>query len=319
MPDLDAARSWVRRDIDSGLMPGAVLGVVDRERTVTVDAWGDADPGDRYPLFSITKPLVGMVAASHVTAGRLSLDTPLTEAVPGFGQGRERAVTLRHLVSHTSGVIEPELDDDSGLDAALLTPGRAFEAGAARQYSTLAFQGVARLIELADPRPWETQLAELLAGAGATGVSLDAADTTHPPTMTEDIRIAWEPFAAERNPGAGASATMADMLAIAQSLLRDDGRLISPETLAMMREPLTVGVPDHEAEQPRSHEDGFTWKLRLREPGLQATDGYGHGGWAGTQLWMHPDHDLAYVLLTNVLGSSDRGIDDVELAAALVD
>ncbi|MFV0632621.1 serine hydrolase domain-containing protein [Demequina sp.] len=313
----DEAAAWVRDHIDAGRMPGAVLGVVNREGTVAVETWGDAHLNDRYPLFSITKPLVGMVAARHVTAGRLSLDTPLSDAVPEFGAGRTVPVTLRHLVSHTSGVLDPELDDDSGLDASLLAQDVTFEAGTARHYSSIAFQGVARLIEHAEPRPWEQQLRELLAGAGATSVSLDAADTTHPPTMTDEIRLDFDAFAAERHPGAGASATLGDMLAIAQSLLRDDGRLVSPETLAMMREPLTVGIPDFD--QTRDHEDGFTWKLRLREPGLKATDGFGHGGWAGTQLWMFPDHDLAYVFLTNVLGSADRGIDDTSLASALLD
>ncbi|WP_144018946.1 serine hydrolase [Demequina sp. NBRC 110056] len=318
MPNLDAATRWVAAHVDSGLLPGAVLGVASRDGVIAVEAFGDARAEDRYPIFSITKPLVGMLAARHIDAGRLSLDTPLTDAVPGFGAGRDDVVRLRHLGSHSSGIVEPELDDATPLDEALLVPGRTFEVGTAVQYSSLAFHGIARLVEHAGGRPWEDQLETMLDGAGAAGLTMDAGHTSHVPVMSDQARIDWERFCAIRHPGAGASAAMEDMLAIARSLLADDGRLLSPGALAVMREPLSLGLPDFDQEaEPRRSEWGFTWNLRRSVPGLAASDGFGHAGWDGTELWMHPDHDVAFVLLTNVLGAQDRGLDPITLASAL--
>lgn len=318
MTDLDAATRWVRSHVDSGFLPGAVLGVANRDGVLAVETWGDAHADDHYPLFSISKPLVGLVAAQHLESGRLSLDSPLSEAIPAFGRDRDDRVALRHLGSHTSGIPEPDLDDPVPLDEALLAPGRDFVAGTACRYSSLAFQGIVRMIEHADGRAWETQLSEVLARAGATGVTLDASDTPRPPVQSAEASLDWESFARVRHPGAGAAATMADMLAIATSLLRDDGALVSPSTLAAMRAPLSPGIPDFDAgAPPRRSEWAFTWNLRSAMPGLAATDGFGHAGWAGTEMWVHPDHDVAYVLLTNVLGAEERGLDPLTLASAL--
>ena len=84
---------------------------------------------------------------------------------------------------------------------------------------------------------------------------------------------------------------------MAISLLRGDGAVVRPETLDLMRAPLTVGVPVHEPlPQDDGDEYGFTFKL----PGWGAADGvFGHAGWSGTEFWINPTVGVAWTLMTN--------------------
>ncbi|MGY2052482.1 serine hydrolase domain-containing protein [Methylobacterium sp. JK268] len=68
-----------------------------------------------FRLASVTKPFVAAAVLALVAQGRLDLDRPITEWLPDFGpthEGRPVVITLRHLLSHSSGLgygfLEPE-------------------------------------------------------------------------------------------------------------------------------------------------------------------------------------------------------------------
>src|SRR5207237_496119 len=68
---------------------------------------GDAKPVITTTLFhlaSIGKPMAATAVMLLVEAGRLSLDDTLASIIPAFaGRGRD-SITLRHLLTHTSGL-----------------------------------------------------------------------------------------------------------------------------------------------------------------------------------------------------------------------
>jgi methyl acetate hydrolase len=118
-------------------LPGAVGLIVDRDGVRFARALGVADAGTGAAMAedtpcqiaSMTKALVSVAAMQLVEAGRLSLDVPIGDVLPeladpqvltGFdaaGQPQLRAakrpLTLRHLLTHTSGFgyffIHPEV------------------------------------------------------------------------------------------------------------------------------------------------------------------------------------------------------------------
>ncbi|WP_243076500.1 serine hydrolase [Microbacterium sp. SS28] len=316
-----AAFDWARRHVDAGRLPTAVLGIATADGTVALDAFGStsgraARTDDHYRLFSITKPLLGLAAARAVERGLLGIETPLTEAVPGFGAGRDDVVRLSHLVSHTSGMSEPPLDAP-GLGALLRSAGRDFAAGSASRYSTLAFEGIAELVAHATRRDWDSAVAEWAAAIGADGLTLDEASAPQeiPDAAASGVDIAQ--FASLRHPGAGLIGRASDLLALGSALLRDAGEVVQPATLAMMRRPLTGDIPRLEPYPAERGQDwGFTWNLRTRAPGLIDRDVYGHGGWSGTEFWVHPTAGVAWVLLTNQ--AQRPGVDPDELDNAVV-
>jgi len=298
----DAAFDLIRGHVTAGRLPSAVLGVATADGTVALDVF-DAQPADPYALFSITKPLVGIAAARAIERGLLTPQTPLTDALPGFGTRRDDIVRLSHLASHTAGIAEPPLDPVIPLRDELLTRGRDFAAGTASRYSTVAFEGIAALLEHATGRTWDAAVAEWAVLIGAEGLSLDLAGAA-PVVDAAACGVDMARLAAARSPGAGLAGRADDLLRLGAELLRigagaRDG-IVQPATLAMMRRPLTGDIPRLEPYPAEAGQDwGFTWNLRTRAPGLIDRDVYGHGGWAGTQFWVHPGAGLAWVLLTN--------------------
>lgn len=316
----DSAFDWARRHVQAERLPTAVLGVATADGIVALDGFG-AQTDAVYPLFSITKALVGITAARAVERGLLTPETPLTAALPEFGAGRDDIVRLRHLVSHTSGITEVPLDSAAlPLRATLISQGRDFAAGTASRYSTLAFEGVAALTEHATGTAWDVDTARWAASVGADGLTLDAegsVDVTDAAASGVDM----DRFRATRAPGAGLLGRAEDLLRIGAELLRihagaADG-ILSPATLRMMRMPLTGDIPRLEPYPAERGQDwGFTFNLRSRAPGLIDRDVYGHGGWAGTEFWVHPDAGLCWVLLTNRVNRP--GVDADELDNAVV-
>jgi CubicO group peptidase (beta-lactamase class C family) len=323
-----AAFDLARAHVASGRLPSAVLGIATAEGTVALDAFGTDDFGgttprpvtvdDTYRLFSITKPLLGIAAARAVERGVLSATSPLTDALPAFGADRDDTVQLRHLVSHTSGISEPPMDTPLPLREELLRQGRDFAAGTMSRYSTIAFEGVAALHEHATGQTWDAGVTGWAGEIGATGLTLDP-DEVASVADAAAAGLDLARFTATRAPGAGLSGTADDLLRLGRELLRihagaRDG-ILKPATLDMMLRTLTGDIPRLDPYPAARGQDwGFTWNLRTRAPGLIDRDAYGHGGWAGTELWVHPGAGIAWVFLTNRAERPGVDIDRIDNA-----
>jgi CubicO group peptidase (beta-lactamase class C family) len=67
-------------------------------------------PGAIYPIASITKPITATAVMILVEDGLIGLNRPVAEYVPEFvGEGKDR-VMVHHLLTHTSGLLEEDVD-----------------------------------------------------------------------------------------------------------------------------------------------------------------------------------------------------------------
>lgn len=321
------ALDWTRRAVDRGSLPVAVLGVAsshgievleafgtDRERTATVD--------DYFALFSITKPLTALTAMRLVERGKLSLTTPLTDALPEFGKQRGDTVVLHHLLSHTAGLVEPALDKGE-LRKALIASPALHPAGAMVHYSNLAWDGVAALIEHASRRPFREAIDELATNADMPGLTFEADRQPHRIHGTREAGFDYAAMQRTRHPGAGLYSTATDLLALGRHLLRvEAGKLdpvLHPATLAAMKSNYTQGLPVLRENPGTDGQDyGLGWLIRHSAPDLLERRMYGHGGWSGTQFWIYPDYDLCFVFMTNVLDPQLRGVHLDQLNNAVI-
>ena len=57
-----------------------------------------------FLIASITKPIACAAVVKLIEQGRLCLDDPVAQHVPEFGQRGKERVTIRHLLTHTSGL-----------------------------------------------------------------------------------------------------------------------------------------------------------------------------------------------------------------------
>ena len=124
---LPKVSALVDRWVGIGKFPGMVasVGMAGREATfVARGAQGFDDgtpmgPDSLFRIYSMTKPITGLMAMQLVEEGRLSLDQPLADILPAWRtmqvQDRydgllnrvhpaPRPITMRHLVTHTSGI-----------------------------------------------------------------------------------------------------------------------------------------------------------------------------------------------------------------------
>lgn len=315
----DAAFDWARRHVRDGRLPTAVVGMATTEGIIDLEGFGAATDAV-YPLFSITKMLTGITAARAIERGLLTPNTPLSAALPAFGAARDDIVRLWHLASHTSGISEPPLDTALPLRDELLTRGRDFAAGTASRYSTIAFEGIAALIEHATGVTWDEGTLDWASTVGAIGLTLDTTQSVGVPDAAAG-GLDLDRFYATRAPGAGLLGRAEDLLHVGAELLRigggQRGGILSPAGLAMMRRPLTGDIPRLDPYPDERGQDwGFTFNLRSRAPGLVDRDVFGHGGWAGTEFWVHPEAGICWVLLTNA--AVRPGVDADELDNAVV-
>ncbi|ATW87239.1 CubicO group peptidase (beta-lactamase class C family) [Halohasta litchfieldiae] len=117
----DGIEALFDRQLEVGLQHGAQLVVYDgTERVVdlaggTTGPDGEATtPDTRHLIWSCTKPLVGTCVHQLVEDGQIAYDDPVVDHWPSFDRGDEQKqeVTVRHVLSHQTGMPTSPLDGD---------------------------------------------------------------------------------------------------------------------------------------------------------------------------------------------------------------
>jgi beta-N-acetylhexosaminidase len=329
--DLEPARAALRASIELGAFPGATYAVGYRGELVGLGAEGrmsqgpDAAPMPPDALFdlaSLTK-VVGTlpVAMLAVERGALRLDYPVQALVPEFeGAGKEQ-VTIRHLLTHTSGLpayaeffreFEP---DRAGEVARQRVLARIYATdlqsppGTRYAYSDL---GILLLGEVLDRALGESyaevaqrEIFEPL-GMGDTQWNPPASLIDRiPPTEQDPWRGRMvRGQVHDRNAfviggvasHAGLFSTASDLAIYAQTMLNlgtyDHVRVLRRSTVDAWRRRQDVVSGSSRAL-------GWDTALGSDRWGMFDTDAYGHTGFTGTSLWIDPSRDLFVVLLTN--------------------
>jgi CubicO group peptidase (beta-lactamase class C family) len=108
----------------------------------------------RYDLASISKLFTTIVVLQQVEAHRVGLDTPMAAYLPEFAAGGKATVTVRHLLTHTSGLpaflplYRTHPTPETRLAAALTTPVTAGSTPGGRYvYSDLGLIALGALVE----------------------------------------------------------------------------------------------------------------------------------------------------------------------------
>jgi CubicO group peptidase (beta-lactamase class C family) len=121
---LDASISHLMTEYD---IPGVGLAVVQNGQVAYTKGYGVRDvttgapvtPNTQFAIGSVTKSFTALGVMLLVQQGRVKLDDPVTKYIPEFKLSDPAAtakVTLRHLLSHTSGMVR---SDAASLDPSL--------------------------------------------------------------------------------------------------------------------------------------------------------------------------------------------------------
>lgn len=124
-------RDYLRNEIETGKIPGAVLLIQQHGQPVLFENFGVMDVDSRRPmtskaifrLYSMSKPITSVAAMLLVDEGKMSLEDPLSKFIPAFAETRialeksdgngqvtlvteplKRPIRIVDLLRHTSGI-----------------------------------------------------------------------------------------------------------------------------------------------------------------------------------------------------------------------
>lgn len=345
MAGLEDVAKALRDAVEAGELPGAVAAAGRREQVVLLEAVGFRRlvpsplpmlPNTIFDLASLTKPVVtATLAAQLIETGKLKLDCPVKAYLPQFrGDGRDEA-TIRHLLTHSSGLpackdylaqpptaavsrqerLEAVVADICGLPL-VAAPGEQFV------YSDLGFILLGAIIERVLQEPLDQAAARQI----FQPVGMSQACFNPPPHLRE-LCAATEVVDGQPLQGvvhdenarylggvaghAGLFATAEDLARFCAMMLRGGmglgGRVLWPGTVAAM----TTSQSPHPGQRR-----GLGWDLdsdyaiQIRGDVFPAR-GFGHSGFTGTSIWVDPPSGGWVVLLTNRVHPSRKGSDVV--------
>ena len=187
----------------------------------------NVDAHSRWQVFSITKSFVSALVLGLCQEGLLSLDDPVSKYLPDFrehGDGAfdRRAVTIRHLMSHTSGAA---VDGDKTPDS--LPPGFdrieiITEPGAGFQYSGLGMLILERSLEAASGKDMDALLMERIIrplGLESTGYVYPGSANERVLPLKKDL---FHYSQSGKRAGAGLYTTARDLNAFGQFWLKPE-------------------------------------------------------------------------------------------------
>jgi CubicO group peptidase (beta-lactamase class C family) len=247
----------VLQTIDGWPVPAAAAAVVGTSGVLATHG----DIGHRFPLASVTKPLVARAAQVAVEEGALELDTPA--GPPGS--------TVRHLLAHTSGL--------SMLDDTVLAP-----PGTRRIYSNVGFRVLAETIEVATGIEFGGYLTgAVLEPLGMSATTLHGGAQTAgygaTSTVSDLVRFAGDLLRPET--------VSAQMHAEATSVQFEGLAGVLPGYGRQRPNDWGLGFELRDGKSPH-------WTGSANSPQT-----FGHFGQSGTFIWADPVAGLALVVLTN--------------------
>ena len=310
-------------------------------------------------IASMTKPMTSMALMMLVEEGKLKIEDPVEKYLPEFkGQMLQvekapdhvllkkpsRPITIKDLLTHSSGLVGKSPLDGAALDKLLLKEAvmtyalspLQFEPGSKWSYCNPGINTLGRLIEVASGKPYAEFMQERLF------TPLGMKDTTFWPDKEHLARLAksYKPNAdktgleettvtylsddlSDRSrmplPAGGLFSCAAD-LAKVYAMVLNNGTLNGHQYLKA--ETLKLMTTNQLGDMKVSFADGMNMGLgfHLVKTPMVVTEAlspgsFGHGGAYGTQAWMDPVRGLGIVLLIQRAGLPNS--DQSEMRAVL--
>lgn len=339
----DALQCLLDEAVTDGVAPAVSCAVVLGGSDLPVLTAGTAGPDTFFDLASITKLFTTVTALALVDSGVLALDAPLGRHLRSYSRGEKSAVTLRHLLTHTSGLPsewrgwQESLSQGRGfqrteLVADLLTLDLDAAPGTHFEYSCAGFNTVMALAEHVTGTPWaelvQYWVLERLATHDITGSPRleQCAPTEFAPGLGRGVvqgivhdEAAWSLGGLSGN--AGMFATADGLRVFGAAVLAGLPGILSPALAAeMWRDQL----PDMLGSHFNPVEPGFGQGLGLRINqqrwmGALGSQARGHGGFTGTSLLVDKNKNVAIALVSNRVHPSRDGDDATGLRKSVSD
>ncbi|WP_382400399.1 serine hydrolase domain-containing protein [Lentibacillus salinarum] len=324
---LKNAFTILSREIEAKRIPGAAAVVGKKDLIAGSFAGGSImidetvnTPVNQDTIFdcaSLTKVVITLpLVLRLMEQGLIELDEPVSTYVPAFHKGAKSHVTIRHLLTHTSG-LKPHIRNDftnwkpEEAKAYIYSQELDHYPGKWVVYSDLGFIILGDIIERILNQPLDKAAeAYILHPLGMVDTYFNPPDHLKSRIAATEYRrdlkrYQWGEVHDEKayafggiSGHAGLFSTVGDLARYAQMWLNQgelgDALIFSPVTVENSIRNYTLLLNGNR---------GLGWVLKgdtLDASGdLFSQYSYGHTGFTGTSLWIDPEKDLFVVLLTN--------------------
>lgn len=303
--------------------PGITLAVGHHGRIVYTNGWGHTDwatgaplanDSTIYDMASLTKVVATTTAAMLMEEdGMLDIERPVVSYLPEFNDPEKAPITLRMLLTHTSGMkqyqfLYREIKGRQAYLQRINAKPLVHKPGETYDYSDWNMMVLQQVIERVSGRTLDALLAERVYGPlGLRDTQWNPPESLRPriaPTEIQEFRggqvwgvvhdeNAWAMGGVSGHAGLFSSAR--DLGVFTQMLLNGGDyngvRVLHPETIARWT-----------ARQRADAARALGWET----PSAPSSSGhyfsprsFGHTGFTGTSIWADPEKQLFVVLLTN--------------------
>ena len=321
------ADALIAGQVEGGQLVGAVLDVRAGGRTFT-RAYGSAASGDAiFLLASITKPMTAAGVMLLADRGELRLADPVRKFIPEFRAGARSRITVKHLLTHTSGLPDqlPENLSMRRRNAPLrefveraIRTDLLFEPGRKYSYQSMGILLAAEICERITQTPFPEFLdRELFRPLGMERTALGLGRIELAGTQPSQVEFGpphgglgapearhwdwnspyWRGLA---SPWGGAHASAGDVSRfLLEFLVPGQATVLAPATAALM-------IRNHTAHLGTPRGLGFAIGTGAGAGCSEAT--FWHGGSTGTLAWADPASGTRFVLLTTLPAATSRSL-----------
>lgn len=271
--DTAAVDVYVQDYLDRHGLVGAQVAIVHQGHVVHTAGYGRSEDGATtaqtpMAIGSVSKQITSVALLQLVEDGSVGLDDPVVEHLPEFTLADQRAhdITLRQLLSHTSGipsplVLEPASDLHDGVQR-LAQWTLESDPGTQYRYSNMNYHVAARLIEKVSQQPFSTYLHQnIFQPLGMNDTRTVTTTRADDPGLQDGHVTAYGMAIPLREmeqlvAGAGGVITTADDLAKWLVMVTSQGTAASGEQLLAPKL-----LKEAQSSQPGTNGEGLGWHL----------------------------------------------------------
>ncbi|QDI93143.1 serine hydrolase [Salicibibacter halophilus] len=351
--ELNDIDDLIQQGIDDRVTPGAVVLTAKNGMIAKEDAYGEVaryldddftemnNPVDMqtdtiFDVASITKVFTAISAMQLYENGEFDLDDQVANYIPEFNEGDKSEITIRHLITHTSGFedwvpLYTEADSREEAYDIVFSSELTHEPGSDYVYSDLNMISLAAVIEqITGERLDEYIEKNITEPLGMDDTMFNPPESLQERTAATEYQpdvergLVWGEVHDENawvmdgvSGHAGLFSTARDLAVFAQTFLNEgeygEERILQPETVEKIG---TNQLPD-------SLDDthGLGWELDQAwyMGDLSESETIGHTGFTGTSVVINPNEQMMAILLTNRVHPTRKGASPNEIREHVAD
>jgi CubicO group peptidase (beta-lactamase class C family) len=299
----------------------------DKPTELPRDQWIPMRKDTIFDLASMSKLFTTVAAIQQMQRGRIDLNATVASYLPGFEQNGKGAITIRQLLTHTSG-LRPDIPfynytGRAAQEAALFADKPQATPGTAYIYSDLNMITMQFVLEKVTGKTLDVLVRDGITrplGMRDTGYNppasekyrIAATEYEHKPYAALDRGLVWGQVHDENSYAlggvaghAGVFSTAHDIAIFAQMIL-DGGRygharVLDEDSVRLLFTDFNTAFPGN------AHGLGFEIGLRWYEDAMTSPVTIGHTGYTGTNIVIDPISRSFSILLTNRVHPTRNG------------